>query len=98
MSPTSSRVSIVSSDPYLDPPIWIPYLDPSGPIRSRLRLHPGPFSTGCVTVPDGGDYQRIRDIIENTRTSPFQDAGANARTRYGTMHVFSSTAPRAVFP
>ena len=70
----------------------------SGPFRSALRLHPGTLSTGCVTVPDSGDYENLNDILANTRTTSSRDASGRPRVNYGTLNVFSTTSPRAVFP
>ncbi len=70
----------------------------SGPIRGALRLHPGDLSTGCVTVPNQRDYQRVNNIIGNTRATPFRDANGATRTRFGTVHVFTSNSPRGVLP
>ncbi len=72
--------------------------DDCNPRRGMFRLHPGAFSTGCITVPNGPDYQRVRDIIENTLTTPYRDANGNMRIDYGVLNVFSSPLPRAVFP
>jgi RHS repeat-associated protein len=72
--------------------------DDCDPKRGAFRLHPGDFSTGCITVPNFQDYQRVRDIIENTQTARYPGARENTRINYGLMNVFSSPSPRAVFP
>jgi RHS repeat-associated protein len=72
--------------------------DECDPIRGRFRLHPGPFSTGCITVPSAADYERVRGVIESTRPEYVLDAGGHGRINYGMMHVFSTTAPKALFP
>jgi len=70
----------------------------AGSRRSALRLHPGNLSTGCITVPNSQVYQRVSDIIDSTTTTPFRDANGNTRENYGTLHVFTTSSPRAVLP
>ena len=72
--------------------------DDCDPKRGAFRLHPGNFSTGCITVPNLDDYQRVRDILENTQTVPYRDATGKLRISYGMMNVFSTSSPRAIFP
>ena len=71
--------------------------DDKGYGRGLLRLHPY-WGTGCVVSDDLRGWSRMRDIINNTKTQPVIDASGASRTRFGYMHVFSTTAPRAIFP
>ncbi len=71
--------------------------DDKGRGRGLFRLHP--FSgTGCVVSDDLNSWGQMRDIVNNTRTQTVTDANGKERTLYGTMHVFSTVSPRAVFP
>jgi RHS repeat-associated protein len=71
--------------------------DDKGAGRGRLRLHPY-WGTGCVVSQDLERWRVMRNIINHTRTQTVTDSNGIPRTLFGNMHVFSTTAPRAIFP
>ena len=53
--------------------------------RSKFRLHEGTGSDGCVTVTS--DWDKINEVIKNTKPSKVKDAFGKQRTKYGDLKV-----------
>ena len=89
-NPESFRLDPVDENPRND------RHDPSG--RHEFRLHEPGNTTGCIAVDNRDDWERVRDLINNTRTDTVMDRAkppwwAPLRrprpiTRYGDLYVY----------
>lgn len=88
----ASGTGVWALDPLDDDP-----RDDQGNHRCALRLHLL-SGTGCVVSRDFERWRTMRDIIDHTKTDVVTDANGTRRILFGSMHVFSTTSPRAIFP